>query len=689
MRRYSWLAAINASAAFNQGGTGQGITVAVIDSGVFASPPDLAGAISTQSTDIIASRGQPNGIDQHATFIAGIIASRFNGQGTIGVAYDSTILNIRADSPGTCTSGSKNTCSFDDDDLARGIDYAVDHGAKIINLSVGGSTPNSPLFVQALTRAVNAGLVVTVAAGNDSNTSPDYPSQYAVDPRFVGSVLAVGATDENNVLASYSNKAGNTAAGYVVAPGDNVITNCDGTTCWTISGTSFSAPAAAGAVALLLQAFPSLTGKQAVAILEQTADDLGAPGVDSIYGNGLIDLAKAFQPIGAMSVPQSATKAAEATSYAGSSVGSAFGDAFSRTQALTTVGFDSFGRMFRINLASGLPSTRPTLIASAVTPAMRETAMSVGGKGVAVSFTAGMAQPDLGPLRGTARLVQERQDRTDLNLQITAGRFSFQAWRGQNGMAPAPGLAASSNAFASLAHPTQAVRAAYDLHGVSISTEMGASSREEFYGLMQLQPSSYAMATLGVARSRWSASASFGRLDEPEGPLGSLLPGATSFSMPAHTDFATFHADFAATPRLVVSAEGSLGRTRAESSFLGQAAPLISSSWRVTARTQCGGPDGDCTHFELDLDQPVRVERGAFSTVLPDVPASYEDPLYFSRRTFSAAPSGRELDLRLGMDRSWNGLGFFQLQLVTARDQGNYSGQPVSLGVLANWRTSF
>ena len=75
--------------------------------------------------------------------------------------------------------------------------------------------------------------------------------------------------------------------------------------------------------------------------------------------------------------------------------------------------------------------------------------------------------------------------------------------------------------------------------------------------------------------------------------------------------------------------------------------------------------------------------------MLPDVPAAYGDPLYYSRRTFSAAPSGREIDLRLGMDRSWSGLGLFQLQLVTAKDQGNYAGQPVSLGVLANWRTTF
>ncbi len=85
----------------------------------------------------------------------------------------------------------------------------------------------------------------------------------------------------------------------------------------------------------------------------------------------------------------------------------------------------------------------------------------------------------------------------------------------------------------------------------------------------------------------------------------------------------------------------------------------------------------------------MRVEKGQFWALLPDVPEAYDDPLNFSRRSFSAAPDGRELDLRLGVDHSWADLGFLQLQLVTARDAGNYSGQPLSLGVLANWRTRF
>ena len=687
------LAAIQASAAFSAGGTGKGITVAVIDSGVQANPPDLEGAISSASTDIIAGRNQPNGTDQHATFVAGVIASRFNGQGTVGVAYEATILSVRADTAGSCakTTGpaDEQGCSFDDADLARGMDYAVAHGARIINLSVGAPDPGSATFQAALSRAVAAGVVVTAAAGNEGTANPDYPGKYAVDPRYLGAMVVVGATDKTNTITSYSNRAGDAAAGYLVAPGDEIITNCDGTNCWKISGTSFSSPAVAGALALLLQAFPNLTGRQAISILEQTADDLGAPGVDPVYGNGLIDLAKAFQPMGALSVPQSATRVSEAVALAGTNVSTAFGDAFRRTQALTTVGFDSYGRMFKVNLASGLPTGRPMLVSGGVAPAMQQTGMTIGGKGFALSFTAGAAQPDLSLLRGAARLVQEQQDRADLNLDLRVGRFSFQAWRGQNGMAPAAELGAGSNAFASLAHPTYAVRAAYDLKGVTLSTEMGGSSRQSFFNYAQLRPSGYAMASLGVAQPRWAASVSVGRLDEPEGPLGSLIPGQNAFSMPARTGFASLHADFAALPWLTLSGEGALGRTTAQSVFLSQSAPMLSSSWRVTARTQCSGPRDDCIHLQLDLAQPVRVEQGQFWTVLPDVPAAYDDPLYFSRRSFSAAPEGRELDLRLGVDRSWDAFGLLQLQLVGARDAGNYADQPLSLGFLANWRTRF
>ena len=132
---------IRADSAYAAGGTGQGITVAVIDTGVDPNNAELTNPnndISPASTDVVGTRNTPAGVGAHATWVADVIGAEFNGFGTVGVAYKSTILSVRADSAGSCTGANSNGCSFTDDDLATGITYAVAHGAKVINLSVGG-----------------------------------------------------------------------------------------------------------------------------------------------------------------------------------------------------------------------------------------------------------------------------------------------------------------------------------------------------------------------------------------------------------------------------------------------------------------------------------------------------------------------------------------------------------------------
>jgi hypothetical protein len=684
------LAAIHAADAFAAGGTGAGVLVGVVDTGVQQSQDDLQGAISPLSADIVTGRNQPSGVDLHATFIADIIAARYNDFGTIGVAYQSTILNVRADDPGTCTSDAKTSkCGFSDADLSRGMDYARLNGAKVINLSVGGSDPFGPQFELALQHAVNAGIIVTVAAGNNGDANADYPGQYAVDPRYAGMVIAVGASDATNALASYSNKAGSAAAGYLVAPGDNLVTTCTSSnSCWRVSGTSFAAPEVAGAAALMLQAFPNLTPQQVVHILLTTADDLGAPGVDAVYGNGLLDVARAFAPIGTMSIPMGEV-AVPADSIPGSSLGAAFGDAFHRTSALTTVGLDSYQRRYQINLAGGYRTVRPMLVGDASQPQVNDARAVIASKGVTVAFSAGRSQAFLEPNSGLASLTERQDGLSDLNLQVQAGRFSFAAWRGEGGMAPNGSLQAGANAFASLTRPDQAVSAGYDFGRLRLSAEAGQGGRGLYGSWAGQQPSSYALATIGVGARRWDVSLTGGRTFEPQGPLGSFLPGATSFSMPAQTAFATVHADWAVSPGLTLSAEGGLGRTRVRSPMLDLDAPIISSNWRLTARTACGGARKDCTHFELELAQPMRVESGSFSALLAAVPTDYMDPLNFTRRSFSAAPSGREIDLRFGVDRDVPQVGWLRLQLIAAREPGNVASEPMSLGVLANWAARF
>jgi hypothetical protein len=308
---------------------------------------------------------------------------------------------------------------------------------------------------------------------------------------------------------------------------------------------------------------------------------------------------------------------------------------------------------------------------------------------VRVAFSAGRSQDWLEPDSGLARLTEQQESLADLNLEVDAGRFSFSAWRGEGGMPAAPSLAAAQNAFVSLTRPDQAVRAAYDFGGLTLAAETGEGRRGPWESWAGQQPSRYALATVGLEQRRWRVLLSGGHTTEPQGPLGSFLPGATTFSMPAQTDFANLHADWAFARRLTLSADAGLGRTRLQSALLDLETPIVSSSWRLTARTACAGVRDDCTHFELDLAQPVRVESGTFGVMLADVPANYMDPLSFSRRSFSAAPSGREVDLRLGVDRALPDAGWVQLEFVAARQPGNVAAAPVSLGLLANWSARF
>jgi hypothetical protein len=671
----------------------------VIDSGVDPSQPDMAGAVSTDSTDIVAGRNLPAGEPQnnkptHGTLVAGVIGSRFNGFGTIGVAYDSSILSIRADTAGSCanTTGPDSGCSFGSTNLANAIDYARTHGARVINLSLGGPGQESILFEQALSRAVSAGIVVAASAGNDSGADPDYPARYAVDGRFGNGVVAVGAVNSSSSLSSFSNKAGVAAQGYLVAPGEKVVTACDRSgDCWQFDGTSAAAPHVSGALALLLQAFPNLTGQDAVRLLFDTATDLGDPGVDPVYGHGLVNLQRAFQPVGTLSVPTSAQTTAAAMTVAGATLGAAFGDAVSRTTALTTVGFDSYRRMFRVNLADGYPSAPQGLLGGAVGPLVQDSEVAVApARGVALTLAGGFARDLLPPPLRNGRLPWAETGRSDLSLRLDAGRFSFQTWRGGGGMAPAGELAAAANAFAAMSRPEHALRAGYALgKGLFVSAETGGSSGADTLGFAQLKPSSYALASLAAVRGRFAATVTAGSLDEPEGPLGSMLPQLSDFALPARTAFAGVRADFAAAGPLVLSAEGNIGRTRAAGALMRLGQPAISTNWRLTAWTRCLAGASGCTSFHLQLEQPTRIESGTFSAVLADLPAAYGDPVAFSRRSFSAAPSGRELDLRLGMSRAWGRTDLLQLQLVGVKDQGNIAGAPLALGVLANWRTRF
>lgn len=286
---YNWSTTVNQLGMrniHNQGILGEGVIVAMLDTGLNLANPEFS-----NNSRILRGYNAVDGSSDitdnlnHGTHTTGILAAPGNGTGMYGVAPEASVLMIKVFNGGTAAASAIN----------RGIDYAAANGARVINLSLGATSPTGDASLRAVAAANNA--VMVVAAGNDSASNPNWPSRYAKESWANGTMIVVGAVDANKRLASFSNKAGDTAQYYLVAPGVNIISSY-GTGYAYLTGTSMAAPAVSGAAALITGYWPYLHANQVAAILLNTADDLGAPGVDAVYGRGMLNVNRALSPIG-------------------------------------------------------------------------------------------------------------------------------------------------------------------------------------------------------------------------------------------------------------------------------------------------------------------------------------------------------------------------------------------------------
>ena len=139
-------------------------------------------------------------------------------------------------------------------------------------------------------------------------------------------------------------------------------------------------------------------------------------------------------------------------------------------------------------------------------------------------------------------------------------------------------------------------------------------------------------------------------------------------------------------PGLRLIGEAGLGSTRIEGRFLSMDRAAISSNWRLGLLTGCSGL---CDRISFTLAQPLRIESGSFSAYLADVPADYFDPLTYSRRSFSAAPSGRQIDFILGGERYlWDGSSV-TLQAVASREPRHVADAAPEFALIGGWRRRF
>lgn len=684
--------------AWNRGATGAGVTIAVVDSGIQFDQADLQGRISPLSTDVVVGRNTPTGVvgpegqPAHGTLVSGIIASNFNGFGTIGVAYRSTILSIRTDIS-DCDDPDDDVC-FASSDLVRAIDYAIAQGTPVVNMSLGGEGPLGAGFEAALLRAVNAGIVFTIAAGNESGASPEWPGRYASDPRFAGSIIVVGAHDAANQIADFSNRAGVSAASYISAAGAGVLSGCDGSACWRISGTSFSAPAVAGAVALLLEAFPNLSGRDAVAILLTTAREAGAAGTDPVYGRGLLDIAQAFQPVGTTSVPMASGATLSVSTQRFSYTGAAFGDALRGGSGLQTVGHDSFDRLFRVDLGAAYGDAPRTGQAGLPEVERRQATLAMatplGGR---LALTSGAAVDDSSqdPVAAGKALTPwlHERERPDVMLEFSTGAGAVAVWQGRNG-ARSPFELGAADGFASLAQVDRALLGTIRIGALTFTADSGVGDRPMPFQTAGEDVSRYTRFAMGwqasdTARLTFAA----GDLSERMGPLGSYVPIGSGFEMPSETTFAAVSGRFDLGSGLWLDTEAGWARTDLSGQFLDLSEAALSSSWRVGLSSACGQLGFGCRSLTWSVSQPLRVEEGEFSAWLADAPAAYFDPVTFSERRFSATPTGRQIDVSLGSSHLLPNGSELALRAVVTRDDRHVRSAGPSYALTGRWRTGF
>lgn len=263
------LAQIQAPAAWDLSTGSASLPIAVVDSGVDPDHPDLASKILPGWSFLT---GSANTVDTmgHGTAVAGAAAAATNnGFGVSGVAWSNPVLPlVVVDASGWASYSN----------MASAITYAADHGARVVNLSLAGSS-NSSTLQSAINYAWNKGTVVFAAAGNYSTSAPYYPAACT-------NVVAVSSTGASDGFSGFSNYG---SWIDVAAPGESILTTSDGGGYGYWSGTSFSSPIAAAAGALALSVRPSLSAAQLVGLLEQSADDLGTPGYDTYYGYGRVN----------------------------------------------------------------------------------------------------------------------------------------------------------------------------------------------------------------------------------------------------------------------------------------------------------------------------------------------------------------------------------------------------------------
>ncbi|WP_282941489.1 S8 family peptidase [Paenibacillus sp. RC67] len=284
-QRYQWnLPIIDTELGWSISKGSQDIKVAIVDTGVDLNHPDLKDQLIS-GYNVVNNNAPPADDVGHGTHVAGIVGAIVNNNlGVAGMSWYNRIMPVKV----LDQSGAGSTYS-----VAQGIIWATDHGAKVINMSLGNYAEANFLH-DAIKYAYDHDVVLIAASGNDNTATPGFPAAYP-------EVFAVAATDANKNKASFSNYGDYID---VAAPGVSIASTYPHNQYAALSGTSMASPHVTALAALIRSVNPQLKNTEVMQIMRDTAQDIGPKGKDPYYGNGLIDVVAALKKAQSAKNPQ-------------------------------------------------------------------------------------------------------------------------------------------------------------------------------------------------------------------------------------------------------------------------------------------------------------------------------------------------------------------------------------------------
>ena len=620
----------------NAGFTGKGVTVAIFDSGVFTTNPHFAGRLlpgyNIYGNNGAGSVGVTSDNTGHGTFITGIIGADMSltAGNTYGIATATKLLPIQViDKNGNGT--------WTDAQLARGINHATNSGALISNNSWNSYYTLSELtsgqktsFLNQNSQSITAwqqsaakGVLTVFAAGNYSKTNPGI---YATLPSMVSGLanswVAVVSVDRDaqgqggGTLSSFSNACGVAAAYCMAAPGNMIISTLGADKVGSGSGTSFAAPMVSGGAALLMEKYPFLKGPDIQKILFTTANKTGIYANTAIYGQGLLDLKKAFAPIGGLTIASTSSVNGAAAPITGSyvsgtgafsvQVASAFGK-------INAIGLDEFKRDYQINLGNGVSTIRASnwgdqlaLFGANETAENGVVTLQGNANGMKSSFVS-VTSGGIGAAVGS-----------NISPSFAYGPFAGGSVRGSDLVL----LNSVGNPYMNMAPNSISAATSYAWDSQN-TTRMGAFSNTVPRDELQLQHMDAPSMAGGVVEHqlRWDGgylSANLGVVSESNSVLGSYSSGVLKLGSGATTAFAGINAGLSLTDTVQVFGGATIGYSSisaADNSMVTGIRGLTSgNAYAGVTKTQLFS---DNDRFGFVVGVPMRINTGTANVYAP------------------------------------------------------------------------